>query len=148
MTEGEFTVTIQAQPSVVWPWIAQLEKHADWSTKAYRVEWLSGEPNAVGSHYKSVGWVPGNKNNVNEGTITEIIPNERLSLEADDKEGTFHNTYTLRDLGNATEVTFRLVFPKMKGMAAIMAPPLFATMGKSDIRKCMKLLKEKVEASA
>ncbi len=36
----------------------------------------------------------------------------------------------------------------MKGMTAIMAPPLFATIGKSDIRKCMQLLKEKVEASA
>ena len=147
MTQGEFPVTIQAPPSVVWPWIAQLEKHAEWSTKDYRVEWLSGEPNAVGSRYRSVGWVPGDKKHVNEGTITESTPNERFSLDADDKEGTFHNTYTLRDVGGATEVTFRLVFPKMKGVAAIMVPPVFATIGKPDTRKRMRLLKERIEAS-
>ena len=148
MTEGKFPVTIQAPPSVVWPWIAQLEKHIEWSRKAYRVEWLSGEPNAVGSRYRSVGWVPGDKNHVNEGTITESVANERFALDADDKEGTFHNTYTLRDLGGTTEVTFHLVFPKMKGAAAILAPPLFATIGKSDTRKRMQLLKQKVESSA
>ena len=147
-TQGEFAVTIQAPPQVVWPWIAQLEKHVEWSTKDYRVEWISGEPNAVGSRYRSVGWVPGDKHHVNEGTITESVPIERFALDADDKEGTFHNTYFLRDLGGSTEVTFHLVFPEMKGAAAILAPPLFATIGKSDTRKRMQRLKEQVEASA
>jgi len=50
--------------------------------------------------------------------------------------------------GDATEVRFRLVFPKLKGAAAIFAPPLFATIGKADIRKRMQLLKERVEASS
>lgn len=147
-TQGEFPVTIQAPPTVVWLWVAQLAKHVEWSPKPYQVEWISGEPNAVGSRYRSIGWVPGDKNHVNEGTITESLPSERFSLKADDKEGTFSNTYTLRDVGGATEVTFRLIFPKMKGAAAIFAPPLFAMVGKSDIRKRMQLLKEKVEASA
>ncbi len=58
-TQGDFPVTIQATPSAVWPWISQLEKHAEWSTKPYRVEWISGDPDAVGSRYRSVGWIPG-----------------------------------------------------------------------------------------
>ena len=146
-TQGEFPVTIKAAPSVVWPWISQLEKHAEWCNHDYNVEWVSGEPNAVGSRYRSVGWVPGDKKHVNEGTITESVPNERFALDADDREGTFHNTYVLRDLGGSTEVTFHIVFPEMKGAAAILAPPLFAMIGKSDTRKRMQLLKEKVEAS-
>ena len=89
MTEGSFPVTIQAPPDVVWPWISRLEKHVEWSNKPYRVEWISGEPNAVGSRYRSVGWIPGDKDHVNEGTITEIVPNERFALEADDKDGMF-----------------------------------------------------------
>jgi uncharacterized protein YndB with AHSA1/START domain len=146
-TQGEFPVTIQAPPSAVWPWIAELEKHVEWSTRPYQIEWLSGEPNAVGSRYRSVGWVPGDKDHVNEGVITEVVPNERFSLEADDKEGTFHNTYTLRPVEDGTEVVFHLTFPQMKGMVAMLAPPVFALVGKPDTRKRMQLLKQKVEAA-
>ncbi len=145
-TQGEFPITIQAPPEAVWPWISQLEKHVEWSTKAYTVEWLSGEPNAVGSRYRSVGWVPGDKKHVNEGVITEVVPNERFALRADDVEGTFENTYTLRPAGSGTEVIFHLVFPDMKGLKAPAAALLFATIGKSDTRKRMQLLKTKVEA--
>ena len=42
MTSGEFTVTIDAKPEAVWPWVADLSKHADWSPKPYRIEWLGG----------------------------------------------------------------------------------------------------------
>lgn len=59
------------------------------SSKPYSVEWVFGEPNEVGSRYRSVGWVPGDRNHVNEGEITEVIPNQRFALRADDKEGTF-----------------------------------------------------------
>jgi uncharacterized protein YndB with AHSA1/START domain len=146
-TQGLFPVTIQAPPSVVWPWIGQLEKHVEWSTKSYSVEWISGEPNAVGSRYRSVGWVPGDKQHVNEGVITEVVPNERFVLRADDVEGPFENTYTLRPVGDGTEVTYHLVFPQMKGVKGPAAALLFATIGKSDIRKRMQLLKAKVEGS-
>ena len=146
MTQGEFSVTIAAPPETVWPWISQLEKHVEWSPKAYSVEWISGEPNAVGSRYRSVGWVPGNKNNENEGEITEAIPNQRLVLRADDKEGTFLNTYVLKPAGDGTEVTYTLVFPKMKGVMAAMVPAAFVVFGKPDIRKRMAKLKAAVEA--
>jgi uncharacterized protein YndB with AHSA1/START domain len=146
MTQGTFTVTIQVRPEAVWPWISQLEKHAEWSAKPYRMEWISGPPNAVGGRYRSVGWVPGDKDHVNEGEITEIVPNERFALRAEDKQGAFENTFVLRPVGEGTEVSFTLVFPKMKGAMAMMVPLAFATMGKPDIRKRMQLLKERVEA--
>jgi uncharacterized protein YndB with AHSA1/START domain len=148
MTQGEFSVTIAAPPETVWPWISQLEKHVEWSPKAYSVEWISGEPNSVGSRFRSVGWIPGNKNNVNEGEITEVIPNQRLALRADDKQGSFQNTYVLKPSGDGTEVTYTLVFPQMKGVMAAMVPVAFTMFGKPDIRKRMAKLKEAVEAPA
>lgn len=57
-TSGTFKITIKAAPEIVWPWISQLDKHPQWSPKPYRVEFVSGVPNAVGARYKSVGWVP------------------------------------------------------------------------------------------
>jgi hypothetical protein len=59
--------------------------------------------------------------------------------------GIFENTYDLRSTGGNTEVTFRIVFPPMKGMSAILVPVLFPLVGKADIRKRMGLLKAKVE---
>ena len=54
MTSGSFTVTIDAKPEVVAVG-RRSSKHADWSPKPYRIEWLEGEPNAVGSRFHSAG---------------------------------------------------------------------------------------------
>ena len=145
-TQGSFSVTIQAPPEVVWPWVSQLDRHAAWSPKPYRVELVSGEPDAVGSRYRSVGWIPGDKDHANDVEIIDVLPLERFALRADEAQGSFQSTYTLRRTGDATEVTFRLVFPPMKGISAVLVPVLFPLVGKPDIRKRMNLLKNKVEA--
>ena len=80
MTSGAFTVTIDAKPEVVWPWVADLSKHADWSPKPYRIEWLEGEPNAVGSRFHSAGVIPGDKHHENEGQITENQPTHAVRV--------------------------------------------------------------------
>ncbi len=151
MTGGVFSVAIQASPEEVWRWVADLGTHAEWSPKAYTVEWLSGEPNAVGSRYRSVGSIPGDSHHVNEGEIVESHPFDRFSLRAEDpgaKEGTFSNSFTLTADGDGTLVTFRLLFPKMKGAAAVLSPVVFSLLGKRDIRQRLSLLKAKVEGSA
>ncbi len=146
-TSGTFSVTIQSPPETVWPWIAQLDKHAEWSPKPYRVELVSGEPNTVGSRYRSVGWVPGDKNHANDVEITDVITNSRFALLAHEASGTFENTYDLRPSGSGTEVTFHLVFPQMQGVAAFLLPVLFPLTAKPDNRKRLALLKTKVEAT-
>ena len=147
-TTGTVSVTIAAPPERVWPWIADITKHAEWSPKPYRVELVSGEPNAVGSHYRSVGWVPPNDgNHENDVEITQVVPMTRVALEATDQSGTFTNTFDLKAVGSSTEVTFLIVFPQMKGMSAIMVPILFPLVGMSDIKKRMQLLKQKAEST-
>lgn len=147
-TQGTFPVTIQAPPEVVWPWVARIEKHGEWSPKPYRVELVSGEPDSVGSRYRSVGWVPGDKNHANEVEITEVVPQQRFALRADEEMGSFRSTFNLRRVGtDATEVTFHIVFPPMKGLAAVVVPVLFPLVAKRDGRKRMQLLKSKVEAA-
>jgi uncharacterized protein YndB with AHSA1/START domain len=147
MTSGVFDVTIDAPVDRVWPWVADLGKHAEWSPKTYTVEWIQGEPNAVGSRYRSVGWVPGDKAHVNEGEVVENRPQERFALRSQDKDGAYDNVFTLEPRGQATKVSFRLDFMSMKGMARFAVPMLFPLIGKKDIRNRMGLLKSKVEAS-
>ena len=148
MTSGEVTVTIDAPPERVWPWVADLGKHAAFSPKPYSVEWIEGEPNAVGSRYRSVGEIPTDKHHVNEGEIVENHPNERFVLHAHDKEGDYANTFTLRPAGSSTEVTLRLEFVKMHGVAVVMVPIIFPLVGKKDLRARMAMLKQKVEAAS
>lgn len=147
-TQATSTIEIRATPEAVWPWIGQLGKHAEWSPKPYSVEHVSGDLDAAGSRYRSVGWVPGEKEHVMDVVLTEVVPAQRLVLHADDQQGTFTNTFDLRPTATGTEVTFHIVFPPMKGMAAVLVPVLFPIVGKSDIRKRMQLLKAKVESSS
>ncbi len=145
MVSGTFTKTIDAPPAAVWPWIGQIEKHAEWSPKPYTAELVSGEPGAVGSRYRSVGWVPGDKNHANDVTIVEMVPEKRLELRSDDPQGSFKNAYTLKPVGNGTEVTYEIVFPEMGGVMKLMLPVLFPLIAKTDIRKRLDLLKQKAE---
>jgi uncharacterized protein YndB with AHSA1/START domain len=148
VTSGEFTVTIDAKREVVWPWVADLSKHADWSPKPYRIEWLEGEPNAVGSRFHSVGEIPGDKHHENEGHVTENQPHTRFTFRSSDPQGEYAHTYDLTPNGDGTDVTHRIEFVKMHGIAAVLLPPIFALSGKPQSRRRMEVLKQKVEGSA
>ena len=148
MTSGSFTVTIDAKPEVVWPWVADLERHVDWSPKPYRIEWLEGEPNAVGSRFHSTGVIPGDKHHENEGRVTENQPHARFAIRSTDPQGEYAHTYTLMPNGEGTDVTHRLEFVEMHGLAAVLLPPIFALSGKRQSRERMEALKHKIESSA
>jgi uncharacterized protein YndB with AHSA1/START domain len=148
VTSGEFEITIDAPAARVWPWVADLGKHAEFSPTPYSVEWIGGEPNAVGSRYRSVGVIPGDKHHVNEGEILENDSPRRFVLRAYDKQGRYLNTFDLTPQGEGTKVTHRLDFEEMHGPAALMAPVLFPLLGKRQIRARMAMLKSVVESSA
>jgi uncharacterized protein YndB with AHSA1/START domain len=149
MLGGTFTTTIQAPPEEVWAVVADLGTHGSWSPKAYTVAWTKGEPNQVGSTFHSVGWIPGKKDNPNDGEITERAEPTRFVFRSNDPQGTFINEWDLRPAGDgATTVSFTLTFPKLHGVAAAMAPIVFPLSGKPDIRKRMILLKRRVESGS
>ena len=148
MTAGTFTTRIQAPPATVWALVADLDTHASWSPHTYTIEWISGEPNQVGSKFRSVGWVPGDKQHTNEGEITERVEPTRFALKSQD-DGWFINEFDLKTVGDgATEVSFTLTFPKMKGVKALAVSVLFPLSGKPDIRKRLDLLKERAEQAS
>lgn len=146
--QATVSVQVNAKPEVVWAWVADINRHAEWSPKPYRVERTGGELNAVGSTYKSIGFVPPNEpDHANDVTITEVVPMTRFALEARDENGTYKNDYELVPVGSGTKVTFHIEFPDMKGMAAIMVPILFPIVGKPNFQKRMTLLKTKIEST-
>ena len=146
--QGTFTVTIAAPPEQVWPWVADVTKHTEYSPKPFTAELVAGETSKVGSRYRTTGWIPNDKNHANEVEVVEAVPNERLVLRADDPLGPFTNTYVLRPVGAGTEVSWTMVFPPLSFPMSVMAPILFPLVGKPDGRKRVQLLKAKVEAGS
>ena len=148
MTPGEFTVTIDAKPEVVWPWVADLSSTLDWSPKPYRIEWLEGEPNAVGSRFHSAGVIPATSTTRTRARSPRTSRPTRFAFRSSDPQGEYAHTYTLdaerrrdrRDPPGRVRQDAR-----DRGGAA---PPVFALSGKPQGRKRMEVLKQKVEGSA
>src|SRR5205809_443007 len=143
MTGGEFEVTIDAPADRVWPWVADLGKHAAWSPKPYTIEWIQGEPNAVSSRFRSIGAIPGDKEHANEGEIVESAAPKRFAISAHDKQGEYSNVITLTPDGQGTKVMLRLEFVQMHGMAALLLPVIFPLVGKKDQRTRMAMLRQR-----
>jgi uncharacterized protein YndB with AHSA1/START domain len=137
---------IDAPVEAVWPWIADITKHAQWSPKPFVAQLTSGENGAVGSTYSSVGHVPpADKNHKNEVEITQVVPHSKFVFRAHDENGYFINTFTLKPTGAGTEVTFQHDFPKMKGAGRILLPLLLPSVGKRDAMVRLGMLKKKAE---
>lgn len=146
MTQLLVSQMIDAPADAIWPWIADITKHSQWSPKPYTGQLTSGENGAVGSKYSSVGFVPpADKNHKNEVEITQAVPNSKFVFRAHDENGYFVNTFTLQPMGSGTQVTFQHDFPKMKGAGRILLPLLLPTVGKKDAMTRLGMLKTKAE---
>ncbi|MBI3430547.1 MAG: SRPBCC family protein [Actinobacteria bacterium] len=148
MTQLLVSQLINAPINAVWPWVSDITKHSQWSPKPYTVELISGENGAVGSKYRSSGWVPpAEKNHRNDVEITEVVPGSKIVFTAHDENGFFKNTFKLEPVSQGTQVTFQHDFPKMKGMGRILLPLLLPLVGKKDAMVRLGMLKAKAEGN-
>jgi uncharacterized protein YndB with AHSA1/START domain len=144
--QDRWKVEIKATPEKVWPHVGDLQKHADWSPKSYRAEWLSGAPNAVGSRFESFGWLPGKADNRMEGEVTESDAPKRFAVRSkDDKNATFVNTFVLTADGDTTTVEKIQDAPDPTGLWKVGWPILNAVFVHGAQQKGLNMLKSKVE---
>lgn len=141
-----FSVTINATPEKVWPYVGDLQRHGDWSPKPFAVEWVSGAPNEVGSAFRSTGALPQDKHHAMEGTVTVSDAPNKFAVRSRDKDGEFVNTLELTSENGQTKVTRTVEFPETKGVFVVALPVLMPLVIKPAIQKGMNLLKTKVEA--
>ena len=142
-----WSVTIDAPPEKIWPYIGDLDRHDDWSPKPFAIEWIGGEPNAVGSRFRSKGELPQDKDHDMEGMVAVSDAPSKLVIDSHDETGEFVNTLTLTANGGKTTVTRTVEFPARKGAWVVLFPVLMPIVIKPAIQKGMNMLKTKVEAS-
>ena len=144
-----WTVRIEASPDKVWPLVADVGRHAEWSPKPYRMEWTAGEPNAVGSSFRSVGWLPNDKNHQMRGKVTVNEPQSRFEVSSSD-DGTsatqWTNRYDLTSDGTSTTVVKTMSGPPGKGFGKMVFAIVFPLIVRPGVQKGMDTLKARAEA--
>jgi len=142
-----YTVSINAAPEKVWPLVANLDRQGEWSPKPYRVEWQSGEPNAVGSTFRSIGWLPQDKEHVMEGVVKVNEPMKTFEVTTHDDKEEWTNRYELALSGSGTTVTKTVIWPPMSGIKAASRSLIFAVFVNGAMRKGLSMLKQKAESA-
>ena len=143
-----YTVSIDAPPETVWPLVADLGRQGEWSPKPYRVEWESGAPNAVGSTFRSIGWLPQDNEHVMEGVVTVNEPMKIFEVTTHDDKEERTNRYELAPAGSGTTVTKTVFWPPLTGVKAFGRSAVFAIYVNGAMRKGLSMLKQKAEATA
>jgi uncharacterized protein YndB with AHSA1/START domain len=143
-----YTVSIDASPEKVWPLVADLGRQGEWSPKPYRVEWQSGAPNAVGSTFRSIGWLPQDNEHVMEGVVKVNEPMKIFEVTTHDDKEEWTNRYELTPSGSGTTVTKTVIWPHLSGLKAFGRSAVFALYVNGAMRKGLSMLKQKAEAGA
>jgi uncharacterized protein YndB with AHSA1/START domain len=143
-----YTVSIDAPPEKVWPLVADLGRQGEWSPKPYRVEWQSGTPNAVGSTFRSIGWLPQDNEHVMEGVVKVNEPMKTFEVTTHDDKEEWTNRYDLAPSGSQTVVTKTATAPPLSGVKKAMRSAIFALFVNGAMKKGMSSLKAKAESAS
>ena len=145
-----WTVSVNAPVEKVWPLVADMGRHAEWSPKAYRMEWVSGEPNAVGSQFSSHGWLPNDKDHEMKGRVSANEPMTRFEIVASD-DGTaateWTNRYDVTADGATTTVVKTMIGPPMHGFGKVAFTLALPFVVRPGVQKGLDMLKAKAESA-
>lgn len=140
-----FTTTIDRTPDVVFAYLADVGKHAEWSPKPFRVEGVTG-PVKAGDSFTSIGAIPGDKNHHNEVTVQECAPPTRLVLDSMEKGEHFFNTFELHADGAGTRLTRTIDAPTPSFPLSLVFPLIMAAFIRPDMQKGLRMLKGSLES--
>jgi uncharacterized protein YndB with AHSA1/START domain len=143
-----WTVTVNRTPQEVFAYLTDMEHHGEWSPKPYSITPLGEGPLAVGSRYRSTGWIPRDPNHVNEVEITAIEPPRRFSFNSIEAGAVSKHDFLLTAQDGGTKVDRVIDMPKPKGAPGLAFPVLFATFIKPAIQKDLESFKVRCEQAA
>ena len=138
-------VQINRRPEEVWTYLADFNRHAEWSPKSWKMESLTEGPVRVGSKFRSTGWVPRDANHINDVEVTAMEPPRRLAFSAMEKGQVFRNEFRLTPQDGGTRVDRTLDMPKPTGAIRLVFPLIVAGVVKPGVQKGMNMLKAKLE---
>jgi uncharacterized protein YndB with AHSA1/START domain len=135
---------VNRPPEDVFAYLADVNRHAEWSPKAYRVESLDG-PAQLGTTFTSYGWVPKDADHRNDVEITAFDAPRTIEFTGRERGEDFRNTYVLTAQGDGTRIDRTLDFPKPDGIGGVFFPLVLGGFIKPATNKGMKMMKANLE---
>ncbi|MFN8414119.1 MAG: SRPBCC family protein [Anaerolineales bacterium] len=108
-TSFQIQTHIHATPEIIFPYIADLTKHSEWSANPIHIEALTEPVPAVGNRYRSSAEVNGLRFHA-ELEVTEYQAPTVFAFSGIDETGRFEHRFTLRLSGAGTLVTRQVLF--------------------------------------
>jgi len=116
----ERTIRTDRPIEQVFGYLSDFTTTTEWDPGTVRTERDSG--GGVGTVYRNVSKLMGRETALTY-TVTDLVPNERISLRGVNKTVVAQDTMTLRSVGSGTEVTYTAEF-EFSGLVRYLAPLL------------------------
>jgi uncharacterized protein YndB with AHSA1/START domain len=141
---ASFSTTIERPPDVVFDYLADVSRHAEWSPKPLRVDRAPGRVD-VGDTFRSIGTMPYDKDHRNDVTVTECAAPTRLVLDAVDRGEHFVNTFQLEREGTGTRLVRTVDSPHPPFPVSLLFPLIMKMFIRPDVEKGLRTLKATLE---
>ena len=108
-----YGVDIQAPPSRVFDYLADVSRHGEWGSEADHMKATAVKPGppTVGSRYEADGMLNGRTNH-SVVTITALEAPKRIAFDAEDSNSVFHHEFVLTQAGAGTHVQRNVTMTK------------------------------------
>ena len=145
MPQASFRVrtTINAEPEVIFGYVADLAQHGQWAANQLQIEPVSPGPAAVGSRYRSMAQVNG-ITFIAELQVTKYQPPREFAFAGEDETGRFEHRFTIQPHAHGAQVERQVRFtltPRQWLMFLLLLYPVRLPAAK----KALGLLKRRVE---
>ena len=146
MPVASWSIHVNRTPEEAFAYIVDVNRHHEWSPKPYTIEPIGGDGTvAVGSRFRSKGWILGKPQLEQEVEITTVEPPSRFAFVSRTKDDVTKNLFELSPEASGTRIVRTLEMGQYRGVGKIVFPVIFAMVAKPGIQKGMNLLKERLD---
>lgn len=136
-----WTVEVPVSPEVAFAYIADVQRHAEWSPKPYWIDPPPPLPLSVGSTFTSHGRIPGDKDHTNVVEVVDIDPPHSLTLASTERGERYVHRFDIVATASGSEITRTVDSPEPTGLLGVLFPVLFALVIEPDVSKGMEMLR-------
>jgi len=126
------TALAVAPPDRVWPFVADLTRHGEWSADPLTVT-------ATGETYESVARSKGKEFRATLA-VTESVPTTRFAFKASDATGTYEHVFTLAPEGTGTRITRTIAATGLTPAQRLLFYVVLPIVKKPNARKALERL--------
>lgn len=141
----ESQITVNVSPDKAIDYVADINRHPEWTSRPMEVKQTSSGPIAVGSTFSTTGKQFGK--HTDTVTITELIPGSRVVFESTGDAGTVKHWFEAASSGSATTLKKGLEFTKPAFLTKL-AGGVVKKVAPKDLDACLAKIKSNLEGSA